>query len=162
MGFEVPQPTRWNRLWVCARVMMQLHYIEKWFHYPLSPLKPRNCLEDSCFILVWLGLVKTSDAVCSCLCETLLPCTFAGLLLEILLQKQKLAGNYGAFPGGLHWRKWDLSYCTHTYTHTKTHKLCGEHSGPFYFSSSLSKSWIENRRCCEGSLIGDTCWKKKH
>ena len=48
---------------------------------------------------------------------------------------------------------------SHTHTHTHSHTLRGAF-GTLYFSGSLSKRRIENRRCSEGCLMGDTCWKK--
>lgn len=82
---------------------MQLHYAEKWFHYAMSPLNPQNCLYDSCSALVSFRPVKTSGGVCSCLCDILSLCSGGAYRpLEVSLWKQKLAGNFGAFPGGLH------------------------------------------------------------
>lgn len=83
-----------------------------------------------------------------CMCVKPAHCNFAFDFLLSLLNsqdKQKLIGNHGTFLSGLHWRWLAL-------LHSGVRRL--------YSSTGSSAGPIENRRCCEGCLIGDTCWQE--
>lgn len=90
---------------------------------------------------VWCNfiLVKTGGGVCSALCDTL------------LLSSEETQGGYSS-----RLMLWSIPWWAALKVMAPVISL----SLSLSLAQHLSKSHIENRRCSEGCIIADACWKK--